>query len=127
MPFLKPTLFALMIASLTGCGTFAPVRPLAELPAAQRQAVEQVAVLNQTQLTGKTFQVLNVVEGISCKNKVWEEAATKTAAITQAKYWAQQKGADAITNVQCGSVQGASLAYNCWQSVSCTAEAIKYN
>lgn len=113
---------ALLVA---GCGAFVPIVKQEELPAEERRAVGEVEILNATQLVGKRFKVLNIVEGISCKNKVWDHAATKADAIFQARYWARQQGANAITNIQCDVPRGTTSSYNCWESVTCTAEAIR--
>lgn len=84
-------LSALMI--LLGCvGPLVPVKKIDELPAEERRAVLTLPIYNESQLFGKEYTVVNLVEGISCKNKTWDPAATKTAAITQAKYWAREQG-----------------------------------
>ena len=115
----------LTVSSLAGCGSFVPTVKMEELSADQRRAVNDVEIFNQTQLVGKRFKVLNIVEGISCKNKVWDHAATKSDAIFQTRYWARQHGADGIANLQCDVPRGTTTTYNCWESVTCTAEAVK--
>lgn len=104
-----------------------PVVKVDDMPADQRRAVNDVAIYNQTQLVGRKFKVVNIVEGISCKNKMWDHAATKSDAIFQARYWAQQAGADGVANLQCDAPRGTTTTYNCWESVTCTAEAIKFD
>lgn len=54
---------------LAGCGAMVPVVKQEELTAQQKREVNQVAIFNSSQLVGKDFTVLNIVEGISCKNK----------------------------------------------------------
>ncbi len=110
---------------VTGCGAMVPVVKMEDIPAEQRRAVNEIAIYNQTQLIGRKFKVMNIVEGISCKNKMWDHAATKSDAIFQARYWAQQMGADGIANLQCDHPRGTTTTYNCWESITCTAEAIK--
>lgn len=112
------------VGLLTGCGAMVPVVDLDKVPAAKRQAVDSVQIYNQTQLNGVSFKVLNIVEGISCKNKVWDHAATRANAISQARYWALELGANGVTNVQCDHPRGTTTTYNCWESITCTAEAI---
>src|SRR6266542_1514431 len=90
-----------LIAAIPGCGSFVPVVKMEELSVEQRRAVNEVAIFNTTQLIGKKYNILNIVEVISCKNKMWDHAATKSDAIFQARYWARQMGADGITNLQC--------------------------
>jgi len=96
-----------------------------DLSVDQRHALQAVKIYNSSQLVGATFDVINVVEGNSCQNKMWDPAATRAAAIDQAKYLAMEMGADGITNIQCGEREGTSVRTNCWEMVSCTAEAIK--
>jgi hypothetical protein len=122
-------LCALSVPSLLllyGCGSMVPTVKMEEVPVEQRRAVNDVEIMNASQLAGRKFKVLNVVEGISCKNKVWDAAATKTDAIFQARYWAKQQGADAVANLQCDVPRGTTATYNCWESITCTAEAIKF-
>lgn len=114
----------LAATSLAGCGAMVPVVKMEDIPPEQRRAVNEVTIYNQTQLIGRKFKVINIVEGISCKNKIWDHAATKSDAIFQARYWAQQMGANGITNLQCDHPRGTTTTYNCWESVTCTAEAI---
>lgn len=116
----------LAITLLAGCGAMVPVVKMENIPPEQRRVVNEVAIYNQTQLIGRKFKVMNIVEGISCKNKIWDHAATKSDAIFQARYWAQQMGADGIANLQCDHPRGTTTTYNCWESVTCTAEAIKF-
>jgi len=116
---------ALAAAILSGCGAMVPVVKMEDLSPQQRREVNDVEIFNQAQLTGRKFRVLNVVEGISCKNKVWDHAATKTDAIFQVRYWAKQQGANGIANLQCDTPRGTTTTYNCWESITCTAEAIR--
>ena len=115
-----------LIVAISGCGSLVPVVKMENLSAEQRRAVNDVPIYNQAQLIGKKYKILNIVEGISCKNKIWDHAATKTDAIFQAKYWALQMGSDGITNLQCDFPRGTTVTYNCWESITCTAEAIKF-
>ena len=90
-------LFALLI--LVGCvGPRVPVKKIDELPLEERHAVLGLPIYNESQLAGKEYTVINLVEGISCKNKTWDPAATKTDAINQAKYWAREQGAQGVMN-----------------------------
>lgn len=121
----KLILMSLVTAALAGCGAMVPVVKQEDLTAQQRREVNEVAIFNSAQLVGKDFTVLNIVEGISCKNKTWDPAATRSDAIFQARYWAKQMGADGIANLQCDHPRGTTTTYNCWESITCSAEAIK--
>lgn len=74
----------------------------------------------------KKFRVLNIAEGNSCQNKLWDDPATRSGAINQLKYQAYEMQGDAITNIQCGGRERTSLRTNCWELISCTAEVIKF-
>jgi hypothetical protein len=121
----KQTSLLMVTLFLAGCGAMVPVVKQEELTAQQKREVNQVAIFNSSQLVGKDFTVLNIVEGISCKNKTWDPAATRSDAIFQARYWAKQMGADGIANLQCDHPRGTTTSYNCWESITCSAEAIK--
>lgn len=119
-------LSALLI--LVGCvGPRVPVKKIDELPLEERRAVLGLPIYNESQLVGKEYTVINLVEGISCKNKTWDPAATKTDAINQVKYWAREQGAEGVMNLQCDLPRGTTTSYNCWESITCTGQAIKLN
>lgn len=104
----KQIILWLAVTLLTGCGAMVPVVKMEDISPEQRRSVNEVAIYNQTQLIGRKFKVINIVEGISCKNKVWDHAATKSDAIFQARYWAQQMGADGVANLQCDHPRGTT-------------------
>lgn len=120
------TLALIALLLMTACvGPLVPVKNLDELSVEERRAALGLPIFNESQLSGKNYVVVNMVEGISCKNKVWDAAATKTQAINQAKYWAKEQGADGIMNLQCDLPRGTTTTYNCWESITCTGQAIK--
>ena len=110
---------------LVGCGSFVPVAKLGDLTPTQKNKVQSLEIFSASQLLNTKFKVLTVVEGNSCQNKIWDPAATRPAAIDQLKYFAAEAGADGIANIQCGAREGTSSRTNCWELISCTAEAIK--
>lgn len=116
---------ALCTLALAGCGSLVPTVDIDKLAPEQRRAVDAVQIFNQAQLAGRQFRVLNIVEGISCKNQSWDPAATRANAISQARYWAAMAGANGITNLQCDHPRGTTLTYNCWESITCTGEALR--
>ena len=83
-------------------------------------------IFNQSQLTTRNYSIQTIVEGNSCQNKVWDPPASRTAAIEQLKFHAIEAGADAITSIQCSGREGTSMRTNCWELISCTAEAIRF-
>lgn len=117
-----------MFTILAGCvGPLVPVKKMDDLDFVTKRNVLSLPIYNENQLFQKRYSVINVVEGISCKNKTWDRAATKTDAINQAKYWAHEMGANGLLNIQCDHPRGTTTTYNCWESITCTAQAIKVN
>jgi len=118
----------LVVISITllGCvGPLVSVKNINQLPIETKRQALSMPIYNESQLFNKKYSVINIVEGISCKNKIWDPPATKTDAINQAKYWAFEMGADALLNIQCEFPRGTTTTYNCWESITCTAQAIK--
>lgn len=123
---MKVASVSLLAVLSTACvGPLVAVKNLDELPSHAKEEALSTTIYNESQLQGLTYGVINVVEGVSCKNKWWDPAATRTAAINQAKYWAYELGADGLANIQCDQPRGTTLTYNCWESIMCTAQAIK--
>lgn len=107
---------------LSACGPGVAITNLTRLSPADLAGYRAVRILNAAQLTSLHFEVLNIVEGHSCKNKVWDPPATRAAAVEQAKFAAYKLGANAITNID---YAGTSTYMNCWESASVTAEALR--
>jgi uncharacterized protein YbjQ (UPF0145 family) len=120
----QTTAFTLLALCVAGCSSFVPVTKLDALPQSERARMADVAIYNAAQLNGLQFKVVNMVEGHSCKHMMWDPAPTNTAAVDQLKHAAAKMGANGVTNVQCGGRERTSLHTNCWELISCTAEAI---
>jgi uncharacterized protein YbjQ (UPF0145 family) len=108
---------------VSGCGSFVPVVKIDQQPLEVRNKAMAMPIIGAGQKADYT--VVTMVEGNSCKNKMWDPAATRTAAIEQIKFHALESGADAVANVQCGQREGTSTNTNCWELISCTAEAVR--
>lgn len=123
---MKNTVAILTLTILaTACGAFVPVKNLRELTPEQKHAMNSVRIVNQAQLQGQQFEIITFLEGHSCQNMITDPPATRAAAVDQIKYLANEAGANAISNVQCGGREGTSVSTNCWELISCTAEAIR--
>jgi hypothetical protein len=113
-------------AAIVGCaGPLVPVTETEELQLETRRKVLALPVYNEYQLSDKQYQILNIVEGVSCKNKTWNHTATRSDAIYQAKYWAYEIGADGLLNIQCEQPGDTTTTYDCREGIVCTAQAIK--
>lgn len=115
----------LALTVLTACGAHVGAVNVSALPAQEQAAIRAIRVYNSAQLPGLKFEVIDIVEGISCKNKVWDKPASRTAALEQARYRAWKLGANGITNVSYGKAEGTNYSKNCWESVTLSAEAIR--
>jgi uncharacterized protein YbjQ (UPF0145 family) len=112
-----------LVITLTACGPFVHVDKVSPEEASRVQ--DKVKIYNNSQLFGKSFEVVNVIEGNSCKSKTWDKPASRPAAIEQLRFQAYRLGANGITNIQCHNREETSLSTNCWDLISCTAEAVK--
>lgn len=82
-------------------------------------------IYDPAQLSNLTFQVIDLVEGVSCKNKVWDRSASRSAALEQARYQAWKLGANGLTNLDFAAPEGTDYGKNCWESITVSAEAIR--
>jgi len=110
-----------------GCGPFIPVVKMSDISKEERHQLAGVDIYTQTQLIGKKYTSLKSVEGNSCKNKLWDPAATKSDAIHQTHYHAMKMGADGITSPNCEYYRETSTSTNCWERITCFARAIKFD
>jgi hypothetical protein len=125
--FMNKILVILLFSFLSACasGPKIPLINLDKLDSSKRNAINQIEILNQAQLENKKFKVLNIVEGHSCQYLTSDPPVTRTKAIDQLKYYANEISGDGITNIKC-TREPTSLAINCWDLISCTAEVIKF-
>ena len=108
---------------LAGCvGPQVPIQSPEQAGGAAFEAADRVRVIAGDQTRG--MQLLGPVEGYSCKNKIWDPAATADAAALQLKVAAARRGATAVASLTCEE-SGTSLSTNCWQSFRCQAQAYR--
>ncbi len=109
-----------------GCaGWTAPVNKMDSLPREEREAIFELPILQEGDLSGKEHVVIDSVKGTSCQYKRGDRPATKTDAMNEAKYWAKQQGAEGIKNLKCDPPRGRTLFQGCWERITCTGQAIK--
>jgi hypothetical protein len=111
-----------IFAALVACGAFVPIQSPESVGAKVSDSATSLPVV--TGDAAKAMKDLGEVVGYSCKNLLWDPAATPEAATFQLKLVAVQRGATAITAPSC--VEGGfSLGKNCWQSYTCKATALR--
>jgi len=85
-------LTALAPLLLSGCGSFVPTEDLSDLSLAETQAIEQVTIYDDNLLAQKPYEIIDIVEGNSCQNKIWDPPATRAGAIDQIQFYANAMG-----------------------------------
>lgn len=117
------TLAVVTLALVVGCGPFVEVVSIDKATAKKHRT--QVQVYDSDQLKGRSYKVLQPLEGISCKSKLWDPSATEQDATDQLMFKAAQLGANGLLNMSCGGARGTSLNKNCWETITCNAAAIQ--
>jgi hypothetical protein len=115
----------LLLVLAIACGSNVGAVNINTLPAPQRAEIRAVRIYDPAQLSNLTFQVIDLVEGVSCKNKVWDRSASRSAALEQARYQAWKLGANGLTNLDFAAPEGTDYGKNCWESITVSAEAIR--
>jgi len=103
-------------------GALVPIQTPEMTSARVTDAALNIRILAREQ--ARSMVELGEVEGYSCKNKLWDPAATPEAATHQVKLGAAQRGGTAITALIC-TEGGFSLTTNCWQSYLCKAIVLR--
>lgn len=99
----------LLLLILSGCGAFVPTQDLGELTPAELQAIQSVKIYDGNLLAGHSYEIIHIVEGNSCQNKVWDPPATRAAAIDEIKFYAHEMGADGISDIDALAAKGPRL------------------
>ena len=127
MRIVHPCLLLVIVLVGEGCvAAGAPARKIESLSPEARHAVLDLPVYNESELMGKEHAVIDSVTGTSCQYRSIDSAAIETDAINEAKYWAMERGAEGLKNVKCDSPRGKTLFNRCWESITCTGQAIKF-
>jgi hypothetical protein len=119
------TVLLLVIAFLPGCVTPGNSENLDAIPAARRAEIDAMPEVEENKLGMQAYETLGKVEGISCKRSFWGSAPSWEETVRRTKYEAMKKGANAISNLACGLPEGRSYFKLCFDSIRCTADAIR--
>jgi uncharacterized protein YbjQ (UPF0145 family) len=112
----------LAAALLGGCSLPNPMKMehLDSIPAGIIAQLDAMPVLQD-----ENAITIDSVEGVSCRRAYKGMPASWEDAVRRAKYRALLKGANAIANLSCESPKGGSLTTMCFESVRCTARAVR--
>lgn len=103
---------------LTACATGMNMTP------EMRRAAAAIPILTTEQVGGRAFTVISEVSGKSCARQAGSDPSME-AAREELKVGAAQRGANAVTAVLCKE-GGVSLTSNCWKSIECRGDAIRW-
>ena len=77
--------------------------------------------------TAQSHPILGSVKGLSChRNAYQRQQLTEGEAIEGVKLRAALLDADAVVNVVCQTNSGADWVNNCWSSIVCVGDAVRY-
>lgn len=106
----------------TGCATNPDV---GTLTSDQRARVASMEVVRGA--TTRSHTILGAVKGISChRNAYQRQQLTEAEAIEGVKLRAASLDADAVVNVVCQDNSGMDWVNNCWSSIVCVGDAVRY-
>ncbi len=115
----------LAIALLSGCATPGSVENPDDIPAAKLSAIDAMPEVGDKELATQPYEALGKVEGVSCRRSYRGAAPSWEETVRRTKYEAMKKGANAISDLACGLPEGRSYFKLCFDSIRCTADAIR--
>jgi uncharacterized protein YbjQ (UPF0145 family) len=99
--------------------------PIDDLSPQQRAQLSSIVVFNDTPERG--FDVLGTVTGLSCnRNAHQAQDVSDREALEGIKVKAAKMGADGIINTFCQKNSDTDWRNNCWASVKCIGDAVRF-
>jgi hypothetical protein len=118
--FMLAVLLTVVVA--TGCATN---RDVGSLSSDKRARFTSMEVLRGP--TTRSHTHLGPVEGLSCHRNAYQgQQLTEAEAIEGVKVRAASLNADAVVNMVCQVHSGADWVNNCWSSIVCVGDAVRY-
>jgi len=112
----------LVTMTVTGCVSNPSIDSLSS---AQRARYSQMEIINGS--TSRPHNVVGSVKGISChRNAYQSRVLTSDEAMEGVKLQAAQLDADAVINVACQKKSEIDWGNNCWASIVCVGDAVKF-
>ncbi|MGH8588336.1 MAG: Rcs stress response system protein RcsF [Gammaproteobacteria bacterium] len=113
---------AAAVLLLFGCATNPDV---GSLSSSQRAKVASMDVLRGP--TSRPYTILGTVKGLSChRNAYQRQLLTEAEAIEGIKLQAALLEAEAVINTVCQMNSGTDWINNCWSSIVCAGDAVRY-
>jgi len=122
VPRIRPIFLVTILLLVVGC---------ASNPSISSLRPEQRARLNTIQVfkggSDRHYKILGTVKGLSChRNAYQQQLLTEDEAIEGVRLEAALLEADAVINMACQVNSGTDWANNCWSSIVCVGDAIKF-
>lgn len=122
MKFRTLAVFTLVSSLLVACASNPRVE---DLTPQQRAKISSIQIFQTA--PNKQYVVLGTVTGLSCnRNKYQAQDVSDAEAIQGIKINAVLLGADAVINTFCQKNSDTDWINNCWASVKCIGEAVKF-
>lgn len=117
------TLGALLVTmTVAGCASNPSIDSLSS---GQRARYSQMEIINGS--ASRPHSVVGSVKGISChRNAYQSRLLTSDEALEGVKLQAAQFEADAVINVACQKKSEIDWGNNCWASIVCVGDAVKF-
>jgi len=114
--------FLVSLALLPACASNPSI---ATLSSSQRARLSNIDIVKGP--IARPFSILRPVQGISChRNAYQQQLVTENEAIEGVRIKAALLDADAVMNVSCQTNTSGHLVNNCFVSIVCVGDAIKY-
>lgn len=89
---------------------------------------KEIPILTTSQIKNRNYNIVGQFQATSCFNNfILDTPASEEKALDQVRLKANNVGANGLLNPYCQSMEGTSLAKNCWYSYTCSATAIKFD
>jgi len=118
----KHTISIVVSIVLAGCMSNPRIE---DLSSADRAKAASIQVFKSP--PDRNYEIIGTVKGLSCnRNKYEAQDITENEALQGVKINAAQLGADAVINTFCQTNSDTDWINNCWASVKCIGDAIRY-
>jgi len=118
----KCVTFLTVCFALYGCATNPDIGSLSP---SQRSKLSQMEILRGP--TSRSHEILDTAKGLSCHRNAYQtQLLTEDEAIQGVKLRAALLNADAVINTYCQRNSGADWVNNCWASIVCAGDAVRW-
>jgi hypothetical protein len=113
-----------MSALVSGCIGPSTKLGIVDVGSTPAPIVREAWSIQSTESVPPGAQIVGVLEGTSCKNKIWDPDPTNEKALEQLQLKAREVGAKGVANVTYSS-GGTSFITNCWSHITASGTAYR--